>query len=1145
MKLSRAPHGIAAAVSALSIIGVAAAMVSYAYSVQRRQVESQRNELAAALDGVGNSNARAVDAIRAYAATGDAAARRSIDTAVMRTENGERAVVLVHRSGAAAAEVARIERAIDAGAALRRWGDRVAQARSTGDPAAIALVYGPAFDAIEQTAVAEVVATRAALTARLGAAATALANRAALALQIALVTWVASALMLVLARRSLRGAQVASQGDASRVDVGNRERASAGAMSSHQERHVALDRLDQRLAEQARLLELEASHLQHQRAQIEMMEAWYRSITESAPDGLLVVDASGAIILANPQIDVMFDYPGGSLIGRKIEVLVPDAMAQHHVELRQSYMRNVVRRPMGALNKDLRGRRRDGSEFPVEVSLSGMPVLGSRGACVCASVRDISDRKQSDLELQNERRRLQQILDASPISVAFSIEGKFRFVNPRFVEVFGLTVGDDVGRIYAQPSERDELRARLERDGIVANHELKMFDCNGDVRDILVTFLPISQGGESGVLAWLIDITTRKQAEFEMRRAKELAEAATRMKSAFLANMSHEIRTPMNAIIGMSHLALETALDPRQRNYVEKIHRAAESLLGIINDILDFSKIEAGRLTMERIDFVLDHVMEHVANVIAIRAEDKSLELLFDYSPEVPTRLVGDPLRLGQVLVNLGTNAIKFTERGEIVIGVEPVSRDADSVDLHFWVRDTGIGMSSEQCAVLFQSFQQGDASTTRKFGGTGLGLAISRKLIDMMDGSIWVESAEGSGSTFHFQARFGLQAQATAQRADGGRGLRGVRLLVVDDNASAREILSASARSFGLDPDVADCCESALAMIAIADRERRPYDVLLLDWKMPSMDGIECIRHLQHERNARMPAVIMVTAFGRDEVVGRAKEHGVQVKAVLSKPVSPSALLDALSAALDRASLSVARRVGQSDSVAIAMHALAGARVLLVEDNEVNQELASELLSSAGVDVVIASHGEHALAVLAQDRAFQCILMDCQMPVMDGYTATREIRRDPRIPSIPIIAMTASAMAGDKARAIDAGMNDHIAKPIDVERFFLTLARWLAPEHLATSLVAHRGRAASGDGDAALPALPGIDLDAGLAVVMGNARLLRRLLVKFRDTQSGFAEQFVAAMRQTDPSAGARLCAFVARCRRQHRGAESAGSGG
>ena len=716
----------------------------------------------------------------------------------------------------------------------------------------------------------------------------------------------------------------------------------------------------------------------------------------------------------------------------------------------------------------------------------------------------------------------------------FNIDRQTISTNHALQEMLGYTE-TELGRLerWTEIYHPDERAAAAERYSEVVHGkrdkyqwEQRLIRKDGRIATTSVRFslLRNAAGRPQYVAALQEDITERTRLQGELVAAKEAAEAAARTKSDFLANMSHEIRTPMNAILGMTHLALKTDLTPKQRDYLTKAKSAAQSLLGIISDVLDFSKIEAGKLDIEKTDFHLEDVLRNVSNVVSQKAYDKNLEFLITGLQDLPSSLVGDPLRLGQILINLVNNAVKFTEYGEIVVTVAEAESMLDRVNLKFSVRDSGIGMTPGQTARLFQAFSQADTSTTRKYGGTGLGLSISQKLVELMDGNIWVVSDYGKGSTFYFTAWFGIGSGETRRRLL-TPDIAGIKVLVVDDNPQAREILCDSLKGLALRPKSVSSGEDAMLELAAADSQDN-YQLVVMDCQMQGMDGLEASRIIKCSKDLkRIPKIVMVTAFGQEDIRVQADELGID--GYLLKPVTPSTLYDTLiglfGVAGDTASLS---RVNSDDTIS---PDATGIRILLVEDNGVNQQVATELLESAGASVSIANHGGEAVRILTegeQPPPFDIVFMDLQMPEMDGFTATRLLRGQPQLQELPIIAMTAHALVEERQRCLEAGMNDHVSKPIDPDTLFTTLMRWSKPRKVqAAGPMARSTRAAE---DRAFPEIEGVDVADGLRRVAGNKRLYGDLLVRFASQQANAGAQIATAIESGDRKLAERIAHMV-----------------
>ncbi len=744
----------------------------------------------------------------------------------------------------------------------------------------------------------------------------------------------------------------------------------------------------------------------------------------------------------------------------------------------------------------------------------------------------------TSLALFRSRRRLKKAEEKyrgiyeNAMEGIFQVSGTGGFIeaNPAMASILGFEFASELlgtdgifnGHLLSLGENRRLFDRAMASAGQVVAMELQGRRKDGSVFWGSLTARKVDQGGGSHTVyeGTLMDVSERKERE-EALRDREASEAANRAKGDFLAHMSHEIRTPMNAVIGMSHLVLQTDLSPRQQDYMTKIHSSAYDLLGIINDILDFSKIEAGKLLLEKTEFKLDSVLDTIATLITHKAEEKNLEVVFHVDPETPQQLKGDPLRLSQVLTNLANNAVKFTEKGEIVVSVSCTASGEREVELLFRVQDTGIGMTCEQMDRLFKSFSQADGSTTRKYGGTGLGLVICRRLVAMMGGEIRVESRPGWGSEFSFNARFET-GKTVDSNFDTSR-VRGLKVLVVDDNSAARDSLKAMLEGLTFVVDTADSGETALEMVKSASRREVPYRLILMDFKMPGMDGIEASGLIKTSTGlSDTVAILMVTAHGREDIVSRVQK--ADLDGFLHKPVNQSLLFDAVMDALGEHHRRRVDAIGDMRLKTERLKTIKGARVLVVEDNRLNRQVAVELLTYAGMMPECVENGREAVQAV-QTQQYDLVLMDVQMPEMDGYEATRRLRADGRFRELPIVAMTAHAFAGDRNRCLEVGMNDHITKPIDPEVLYDALLAWIKSGRREMTrevpLVVERE-------NVVIPEIKNLDVARGVRMVEGNRALYLKLLMGFKDDYKEIRQQLEELKGAGDMEALERLAHTV-----------------
>ncbi|MCB1144594.1 MAG: bacteriohemerythrin [Leptospiraceae bacterium] len=807
---------------------------------------------------------------------------------------------------------------------------------------------------------------------------------------------------------------------------------------------------------------LEVIDRKHLSEEINEKEQLVSLMFSQTTDSIALVDLKGNIIDCNEAAYLGMGYTKEEFL----KLNVRDFQAEHSSGEIEENSRNAQKGEL--INFETFHRDKFGKIQIVQLTIRPITLSGKN--MISAVWRNITEQKEKEIELEKYRSHLEDLVetrtkelkekneelkgvfDSSSFGIAVVENRTIINCNSKLEEIFGYEPGELINQpkriIYIDDdtyiSIGKEIHNSIMKNQIYVKDEIESIKKNGERfwARIKVGLLNNLED-RTRLVAIYEDITESRKVSEELKLAKYQAEEAARAKSNFLANMSHEIRTPLNAIIGMTYLTQKSDLNPKQKEYLAKIQYSGEHLLSIINDILDYSKIEAQKFTIEHSEFNLETILKNISNLLSDRINEKNLELIFEISPEIPPVLLGDQLRIGQILINFVSNAIKFTEKGEITIGCKVIEKKEKSILLNFSVRDTGIGIGKHSLGLLFKSFQQADMSISRKYGGTGLGLAISKRLVELMDGNIGVESEEGKGSNFWFQIQLDLGKSRTP-RKHLSSDLKNTRVLVVDDNKHARSTMRDILESFQIQADDCDSGKKALEELNKYLDTENPYKIIFLDWKMPDMDGAETAYYINSLPLRPRPEIVIVSGFGKAEVLENFQN--IRIREILSKPLTPSILLDTTIRILRGDSIQTTQSILSKQPADYSK--IRGARVLLVEDNEINIDVGRDLLLDFGLDVTIAENGRIALNLL-QDNIFDIILMDMQMPVMDGITATGEIRKNPNISEIPIIAMTANALEENKLECLEAGMNDFLSKPIEINKLASALLRWIPEKRL------------------------------------------------------------------------------------------------
>ncbi len=813
---------------------------------------------------------------------------------------------------------------------------------------------------------------------------------------------------------------------------------------------------------------------------LERKEKQLRSILDTMPVAVGITALDGRVLYANPHTSTMFELPEGvdnAAVNRNVVDYYADKRTRKLLLKALTRGENV--RDMEVEFRTYRGNKIHAMVSALHVEYDGHPA-------VLATSLNITDRVKAEAALRKSEAQFKQILNTIPLTIILTrLDGEIMLANARASADSGFPdlVGRNVKTFYAHAEDRNKVLQTLELQGFVESMPVVFKRSDGSLVDSLISSIPIEFSGQPAILACQLDMTDRFRMERELAEARDMAEEANRFKSEFLANMSHEIRTPLNAITGLSHLLSKTELDVKQADYIDKIQSSSHALLGLVNDILDFSRIEAGKIAWEQAPFSLDQVLQSLSDVVALRAEEKNLVLIYDVAAELPDQFVGDSLRVGQVLSNLVNNAIKFTDQGEIVLTIDSAKNDKGKEVVRFAVRDTGIGIAPERLEQLFESFTQADASVTRRYGGSGLGLAISKQLVELMGGSIGASSQPGQGSVFAFELPLKPLSGDDVETPQAS-----VKAVLLEDHAATRDALTRMLQNMGAEV----CAFSSPAELigqlhqCMQEQQTAQVDILLLSGDMDHGDPFDALREISDEFDLDdTPVVILTTTTGREALMQL--EFDRSRIAVVAKPVRALPLARTL-----------LEQTGQLPSLAdqesgglraIRLEPLAG-DILLVEDNPINQQIAREILQSFGLHVSVAKNGEEALSQIAVSD-FDLVLMDIQMPVLDGLETTRRIRQDMQITDTPIIAMTAHALTSDRDRCLAVGMNDHLTKPIDPARWYQVLKHYLedSPRNSRTT----RDRAAK----VRRPSV--LDAEEGIRRVDGNQALYHKLLNDFR----------------------------------------------